>query len=414
MFLINCAQHDNKNKLDTLQKLEIGALCFADCPFIPGPLINYSDKEPSSRSRLISSQELIHANREQLAFGVNSNLGSSASQYNFNVYYGASMHEITYETVDTYGNIAIASGVLWIPWKNGSLPIINFNHGTAVTFNTDWRLTGALFAANGYITIVEDYLGYGKSASISHPYVHAASLSSSTIDLIRAIKKFCKYNGIELNQKLFLTGYSEGANASMSALKEITNSNISDIQVTASAPGSGVYDLSTTAMNIIKPNNVLSGNMPVYVAFLLTSFNKTYNMNRSLNSFFSTNVSSALSNGIFPRNDGFSVAKSLPANTSELLNSQFLSDFAGSGETILKNYISENNTYNFIPKTPVKLFACQSDIDVPTHNTETAYNYFINNGSKNIEKMVGPSSWGGHDECSIPVYKNIIDYFNSF
>ncbi|MBE7411710.1 MAG: lipase family protein [Leptospiraceae bacterium] len=404
---------DNKQKSKDKENLSNLIGCYFGCAFIPGPLVDYTNLDSQKRGRLISSQDLIRVDSFQLRLGVNSFLGAG-SQYNLNIQNGATMHEIVYETIDTSGSLIRASGAVWIPWKNTALPIISYNHGTEIGFNTIWRLSGAVFSANGFITLVPDYIGYGKTNFLQHPYLHAATLASSTIDMIRAIKKFCEYNKIPLNEKIFLTGYSEGGMASLSTLKELTNNPIYNLKITASSPGSGPYDLSTTATNIIKPSNPLLSNVNVYISFVLGAYNSIYKINRPLSDYFSESVAQIFSTGIFQREDGYEITKNLPKNTDSLLNPKFVSDYSGAGETGLKNYISENNTYNFTPNVPVKLFACEGDKDVPPLNSETAYNYFIGQGAKNIEKEIGPLSWGGHGNCSIPITLKTIEYFQKF
>jgi hypothetical protein len=98
--------------------------------------------------------------------------------------------------------------------------VLSYQHGTIFqdsdapsSFLTSAEgLAGAVFAAIGFIAVLPDYIGYGDSTALLHPYVHAATLASATVDMNRAARVFFKEPGINAvtNGQLFLAGYSEG------------------------------------------------------------------------------------------------------------------------------------------------------------------------------------------------------------
>ena len=60
-------------------------------------------------------------------------LDSNIGDFGLYASYGAKMFSITYETVDQFGDIAIASGMLVIPDDSAhAFPLTSFQHGTQV------------------------------------------------------------------------------------------------------------------------------------------------------------------------------------------------------------------------------------------------------------------------------------------
>src|SRR5688572_22752894 len=101
-----------------------------------------------------------------------------------------------------------ASGLLLVPLgTNEPAPLISVQHGTS--FSKDEAPTASpytgmeLFASAGYIVLMPDYLGYGSSSEIFHPYYDKAYSALAVIDMITASKEFLLREKIGFNDKLF-------------------------------------------------------------------------------------------------------------------------------------------------------------------------------------------------------------------
>src|SRR5687767_14440408 len=181
------------------------------------------------------------------------------------------IYNVTYRT--TYrGKEINASGLMCIP-KNvkGAMPILSGQHGTtfedhSAPSNFPVSFSGfELFASAGYLTVIPDYIGYGVSKDIFHPYYDQKHSALAVIDLIKAAKSFARKNTLSLNEKLFLVGYSEGGYVTLAAQKEIESDPVHKLKVTASASGAGGYDLTGML------GEVTSGKAypnPSYLAFI--------------------------------------------------------------------------------------------------------------------------------------------------
>jgi hypothetical protein len=171
------------------------------------------------------------------------------------------VYHLTYQTADPKGNITPASGALMVPSSSsdsactGGRPIVLYAHGTTTdrTFNLaqldasnsgEGVLLAAVFAAEGYIVVAPNYLGYDNSTLGYHPYLIAAQQSKEMIDALAASRSALPTADAPASTdggKLFVTGYSEGGYVAMATHSAMQSGGMT---VTASAPMSGPYALS--------------------------------------------------------------------------------------------------------------------------------------------------------------------------
>ena len=208
------------------------------------------------------------------------------------------LYRVLYETPDAHGLRTQASGLLAVPVApEGPLPMVSYQHGTVFDRNdvpSRLNLEGALgaaFASSGYVAVLPDYLGLGDSPGF-HPYHHADSTATSVVDLLRAVRTLAASEGIPLDSRLFLTGYSQGGHATLAALREIEARHAGEFTVTACAAAAGAYDLSgvTTA-------DFLSGRPrpnPAYLVYLLAAMREVYGIPNYLDEPYATTVSPLL------------------------------------------------------------------------------------------------------------------------
>lgn len=113
---------------------------------------------------------------------------------------------------------------------------------------------GGVFASQGYVVVMPDYIGQGIDSSIMHPYVINPQVNArSGINMLADTRKLLKHLGLN-NAKplnLFITGYSEGGAYALWASKLLQNSStdilsINNYNLRMTAPISGAYDISGT------------------------------------------------------------------------------------------------------------------------------------------------------------------------
>jgi alpha/beta superfamily hydrolase len=170
------------------------------------------------------------------------------------------VYQLRYATTGARGEPTTASGALMVP--NGSLsacqgprPIVLYAHGkrNLTSFNiadisgqTNYEglLLALALAGDGYIVVAPNYAGYDSSTLGYHPFLHADQQSGEMIDALTAARAALPAANTADNQKLFITGYSEGGHVAMATQRAL---EASGVPVTASAPMSGPYALTAFA-----------------------------------------------------------------------------------------------------------------------------------------------------------------------
>ncbi len=200
------------------------------------------------------------------------------------------IHQLKYQTVDPAGNITPASGALMVPTGSGSScqgqrPILLYAHGTATdkAFNLanvqdpdngEGLAVAAVFAADGYIVVAPNYLGYDTSTLPYHPYLNGDQQSKDMIDALTAARSALPTSSAPnttAGGKLFITGYSQGGYVAMATHRALQAANET---VTASGPMSGPYALSAFG-DAIFSGQVTQG-APVNLTLLISSYQRAY------------------------------------------------------------------------------------------------------------------------------------------
>jgi pimeloyl-ACP methyl ester carboxylesterase len=320
---------------------------------------------------------------------------------------------VVYKTVDPAGNLVDASGVVIIPLIEDNAPLISLHHGTqsrrtsvgSVEFQ--YAFEGIIAASAGYVASVPDYLGLGVS-NILHPYLHEETSASSSLDMLLAAKQFCEENNIELNDQLFLGGYSQGGFVTMALHKEL-ETNYSDLfSVTASAPMAGPHDLLGTALFITQGETYPS---PSFISFLALAYNDIYGWDR-LDEIFESpfnNTIPVLFNGALST---WEIDNSIPNNLDELFRDSFIEDLRNNPDNYFRNALIDNSPLNWGPRAPVTIIHGDADTYVPFQNATSARSNLLLNGASSVEIVV--IEGGDHGSSVLPAIEYTLNWFNSF
>jgi pimeloyl-ACP methyl ester carboxylesterase len=328
--------------------------------------------------------------------------------------YGVKSYTLTYQT--TYnGNPIEASGIIMIPvGLTEAAPLLSIQHGTTFVKNDAPSTAGGysgmeLFAAAGYISLVPDFIGYGKSESIFHPYYDKEHSSLAVIDMIKASKEFLKKEEIVFNEKLFLTGYSEGGYVTLAAANEIEKNPIHQLSITAVAAGAGGYDLNEM-LSGISANSYYS--YPSYLAFVLMSYNITYDWKKPLEYFFQQKYAEALATHMNGAHDGYSINQKLTTDLNKLFDPDFYSRLKQTGgEHELKEAIQKNSIEGWKTTVPIKLYHGTKDEIIPYRNSEVTLDNFKSAGSSSVTLTLIPN--GTHGSSFMPMMQDFIPWFLS-
>jgi len=347
----------------------------------------------------------------------NDNILQNLTLYNVNVY------KVVYKT--TYRGTEIqASGACVIPETNGvAVPVASYQHGTisyekkapsnftnVFDANMAEMLLPEALSSCGFICSVPDYIGFGASGDILHPYHHQESTANACVDMLRAVKELCQELQVNFQEKYFLFGYSEGGYATLATLKKLQASYSSQFPITACAAGSGAYDLSNSITWYMQ-QPTLSG--PSFLCYFLAAYRDVYGWSRSMCEFFKSPYCDRIEAGLF--NGTYSedyIAGQLTSQTQDLFNSAFLANFLGSGEQAVKNALAENSVFlGWFPTCATRLYQGTADKIVPPFNAVNAINAFIAAGATAVSHY--PLAGLTHESAIAPYVKDVIQWFTS-
>lgn len=336
-------------------------------------------------------------------------------QIPFTLNYSVEVLSVEYYTVDADDKIIKVSGAFMIPQGQNNIPLLSMQHGTETKSdlvasispsNSTEGMVGLLTASMGYFTVISDYPGFGIS-NLSHPYMHYESIVPSVIDFMRAGKSYTSDNQIDLNDQVFLSGYSEGGIVTLWTQKTIEEQYSNEFNMIAVAPSSGPYDLKGMTDTIFANENY---GTPAYIGYFITAYNDIYGWDR-LDDFFQApyNISSpGLYNGSKTWGE---IINQLPATFSELMNPTFVASYNAGNEPDFSAALQENTLLDWKPETPLHFFHGDADEIVPYQNVLTTIERFTLNGVQNIQLT---TILGGTHETSGPAtIFGTIEWFES-
>lgn len=345
---------------------------------------------------------------------------------NMNVH-GVKVYKIPYITKDDKNHNIQVSGLLSVPiGVKNSVGSVSYNHGTIAlnsraptvkSIMSMYPSTAAYFftSIGGFATLEADYIGYGDSTEHYHPYMLKDALANTSVDFIKAVKKFTKQNSIKLNNQLYVTGYSEGGYVTMATLNKLEKMHI---PVSAAAPMAGAYDLNYMARAVLGlENESLKSYAMTYTILTLNAYAKSYGKN--ITSIIKEPYASKI-DGLLDGKHSFSqIDNALPVDEvgkDGLLKQDFLNRYQDTSKNWFQEALNENSLHNWSPKSMLKLIHCQGDDQVPYTISKRTLNAMKRNGSKNVSLITpdllekADKKWD-HGKCFMPSMQYVAEWF---
>jgi hypothetical protein len=216
----------------------------------------------AQRGQLISTPTLVasYGPSDLVALLGGNDLGKALLQLAVSPVCTIAVYHMEYQTVDPAGNLTPASGALMVPSGTNcqaGRPILLYAHGTTTDLDYNFAnlsaadsgealIVAAEFAAQGYIVVAPNYVGYDTSTLGYHPYLNADQQSKDMIDALTAGRAALPNLALSSSDggKLFVSGYSQGGYVAMATHRAMQAAGMT---VTAAAPMSGPYALSATS-----------------------------------------------------------------------------------------------------------------------------------------------------------------------
>jgi fermentation-respiration switch protein FrsA (DUF1100 family) len=338
--------------------------------------------DPNKNSFLVESSLITELSQDQLRQQLQA-LNPLIAAFVRN---GVKAYRITYKTKNTDGKEITASGALVVPVTTQPAAMVSVQHGTITDdaqapsyFNSSSEayLVGSLFGSLGYIIAYPDYIGYGASKDVPHPYEHRASLASASLDMIRAAREFLAgQNGITWDKRLYLTGYSEGGFATLSLQKKIEEETGTEFNLRASSCGAGAYDKTATMRHLVsQQTSGQASNNSLYLWVLLT-YDRVYGLNRPLDRYFKQPYLASI------QQQRQNARINVPLNT--IFTDAFAKGVLDGTDMPFINAVKDNDVHDWRPRTPTRLYHGTADPLVFFFNSQNAFDAMRARGATQV------------------------------
>lgn len=343
------------------------ALFLNSCKKNDEPVTKNYDHFISSEYKLaITSQDAkIKLLAFQLIIPETSILGTKANS-------DVEVHKVTYKTTFKNSNIQ-ASGLVCLPKTAGEYPVLCFQNGTntehskAPTENPQNNMFMMMesVASMGFIVVMPDYIGFGASSQLPHPYLHAESTTQSILDMLRAVNEFGTDEKIvaKPTKNLFIFGYSQGGWATMQLQKAIEKNYSSEFNLIASSCAAGPYSLEYMNKFITDKEDYP---MPYFLAYLLNAYHSIGLFPNPLSDFIQAPYAAKIP-GLFDGNhSGESINAELTSKMTTLLTPEYRTGYTTNAKfSSLKSAFIANSIEAWPIITPTRLYHAANDEYIP-------------------------------------------------
>ncbi|MFF1917777.1 hypothetical protein ACFVYE_40800 [Streptomyces sp. NPDC058239] len=350
----------------------VAALAATGCgaPQSSSPSAALADQQqPSARGAVVSSTPVVDLNAKEVADRL-AKTGIDTAQ----IRYGVRAHRIVYRTVDITGRPTTASELVAMP-KNDErdLQVVSWLHGTEVyrgevasvnDESTD-RATALLFASTGRAVSAPDYLGLGKGPGF-HPYGNPEATVSASVDALRAARAFARRDGHDLDQRVLISGFSQGGPATMMVGRALQQNIDPYFRPGALAPIAGPFNLSRFEAAAADDKVARSS---LYLAYFATAWHRMYGLYDTPGQAFRAPYDKTVESLFDGNHEASEIAAALPTTSKELFTDEFLQKVRNPTGELRQKLKALDTTCAWRPEVAVHLFHARGDKDVAFANS---------------------------------------------
>lgn len=301
--------------------------------------------------------------------------------------YDVTLFKIEY-TTSYKGGTVTASAVVLAPVTEEAVSTISFQHGTIasnaeapsnLTLGDGQIILASALASTGHLVILPDFIGFGASSDVIHPYYVEEPTATSVIDAIYAARQVADESAmLLLDEDLYLAGYSQGGYATMATHKYIEEHGMDFFELKASFPASGGYDIEAFRQYFF---SLETYDEPFYLAYVATAYQVTYDWPQPLSMFFNEPFASAIPGYFDGSYRGSQINALLNDTISVLLSPDFIANVDNQEYAFMKEAFLENSLTDWVPVTPMYMYHGDADITVPYQNSVDVHAKLVANGA---------------------------------
>jgi len=299
----------------------------------------------------------------------------------------AGVYFIEYKTL-YLGDTVVASGMVGLPEIPGAFTTVLFYNGTntdhsaAPSENPDGIFTETILGMSAYGLAVAypDYLGFGSSSDMMHPYVHKESTVQSGKDMLLALEELVDLVAdVGISGDLWISGYSQGAWSTLATHQALEETAVDGYSLQGSVAGSGPYDLkSVLDFALAQPEY----DSPHFLGFVAWSYATVYDVEDSITAMFRSPYNLIIPEMYTGAYSGGYIDTQLNSDMDSLFTAEFISGFdSGEDYAWFRELVQENSVAGWELANPVHLYHGDADTDVPVSNTRNIEQEFLDAGS---------------------------------
>lgn len=345
-----------------------------------------SNPEPDPQNNyLVDAQKVVTLSQATMKTAAES---AGYGQYADGICTDVEAYKITYRTEYPAGSAVTASGVVVIPADlRSDFPTVLYAHGTIdqeatpsiriynpANYTSDLYMALVMAATFRCPVLVPDYIGYGSTSSILHPYIHKESSARGCYDMILAYKEHTVSETIAFNPSVFITGYSEGGYVAVALQERIQQMATDGLSVDMTIAGGGPYDNLAFAQDILSETSVLGVLHIGSYIWAIAMFRTDYNYSKTYAEIFSDEDNAILQAAGYNLGYFNPAMLSINRNPALLFKPEFISGAVTESDTELVSLLKANSLIDFAPRDSLILVCGSDDIYVYPENTRTAYN----------------------------------------
>jgi hypothetical protein len=333
----------------------------------------------SDRGRLVSAEHLrtlsAKETRRELA---------RAGFDRHPVRYGVDTYRLVYHTIDAQGRPTTASGLLVLP-RNGvrRLRTVSFDHGTE-SYKGDAPSMGQddfgaapaiTYGSAGFASAAPDYLGLGLGPGF-HPWMDVPSEATASLDMLRAARAFAPRTGRELERRVLVTGFSQGASAAMGLGRTLESGGDPWFRLGALAPISGAYDFQSAELPALLNGGVEAKSGALYTAYFLVAYNRLHHLYDSPSQVFQAPYDRTIEQLFDGSHTGQQLFAGTPGTVDALLTPygrEMLLHPAGPLAAALR--VLDGTCTGWTPRAPIRLYLSGGDeqaVNANSHHCQMA------------------------------------------
>lgn len=285
-------------------------------------------------------------------------------------------YRVVYRTIDPRGRATTVSGLVLVPRRmpEGPQRVVVYEHGTTVVKDGapsqpgagDNRAFPLFYASAGYFTVAPDYLGLGAGPGM-HPYDHAATEASASLDLLRAARAVARGGGVRLDERVLVTGFSQGGHAAMALGRALDAGADARFRLGALAPVAGPYDME----GVMLPASLQYQGAEVNftLAYITLAWNPIYGLYDRPDEVFLPDWADRIANLFDGTHNADEIIGALPARLDQLFQPAYVAQLRNPSGGLLAGLRENDRTCMWRPSVPVRLYAARADTHVPFPNT---------------------------------------------